>query len=220
MSSIPRPIIKKSARNSISLHITVTGDLIVQAPLFMPDFFIQNFLKSKQEWIEKGFAKVKFRKGVAKGYKEGEEFLYLGKKYKLVFTSDTQISVTNALNVPKAVAFRVEKELTNWYIKQAREKITQRVIYHAKQMHATYNNLLFSDTKSKWGTCTHENNLQFSWRLIMAPLMVLDYVVIHELAHTTEKNHSSSFWSIVRKYTPAYKQHRKWLEANGAMLHL
>ncbi len=119
---------------------------------------------------------------------------------------------------PQGLVFRMEKELYAWYTKQAREKITQRAQQYAKRMHTEYLMVTFSDTKSQWGSCTHENNLQFSWRIIMTPLMVLDYVVIHELAHTKEKNHSWKFWTEVRKMTPAYKQHIKWLKLHAEEL--
>jgi predicted metal-dependent hydrolase len=119
---------------------------------------------------------------------------------------------------PKAAVFRVQKELTAWYIRQAREIISQQVEFYAKRMNASYTDLTFSDTKSQWGRCTHENKLQFSWRLVMAPLLVINYVVVHELVHTIEKNHSRSFWSKVRFHNPSYRQQIKWLAANGHAL--
>jgi predicted metal-dependent hydrolase len=91
-------------------------------------------------------------------------------------------------------------------------------MHHGLKMNATHSGLMFSDTKSKWGTCMHDNRLQFNWRLVMAPRMVLDYVVIHELAHTKEKNHGRNFWAKVRAFTPAYRQHRKWLTDNAHLL--
>ncbi len=73
-------------------------------------------------------------------------------------------------------------------------------------------------TKSQWGSCTHDNKLQFSWRLIMTPITVLNYVVIHELAHTTQKNHSRAFWDVVRRHCPSYNRQRKWLKEHGNSL--
>ena len=180
---------------------------------------IHSFINEKKEWIEKAYAKMQKRKPVKKTYIDEEEFLFLGKLYKLKYYSGIKIGFKdNNLYFPTASKFRAEKELTKWYIDQASKFIAKRVQHHAEKMNAEFGDLRFSDTSSKWGTCFPDNSLQFNWRLIMTPLMVLDYVVIHELAHTTEKNHGPSFWRKVRLFTPAYRQHRKWLTENAHLL--
>lgn len=219
MSSIPEPKIIRSRRNSISLEITSSGDILVKAPLLIPKFMIQQFINEKSDWIEKTFQKVQLRQKKEKTYTEGELFRFLGKEYPLTFSPVTNIQIKDEkLHFPEVLKFRVQKELASWYIQQAKEVITKRVAYHAEKMNASYTSLMFSDTKSKWGTCFPDNSLQFNWRLIMTPLMVLDYVVIHELTHTTEKHHQASFWSKVRLYTPAYRQHKKWLDEHMHLL--
>lgn len=218
---IPQPQIVRSRRSSISLHITPSGKLIVKAPYLIPHFVIQQFVDSKKDWIQKSLGKIEARQPKHKTYQEDEEFLFLGKVYKLRFYSGiTIVPKGDYLYFPKALVFRIKKELESWYQKQAREIITQRVVYHAKKMNASYKDIFFSDTSSKWGTCFADNRLQFNWRLVMTPLLVLDYVVIHELTHTTEKHHQDSFWRKVRLCTPAYKQHRKWLEDNAHVLQI
>lgn len=213
------PQIIRSSRTSIAVHITPEGKVIVKAPRLIPKFIIEQFLHEKESWIVKTVEKVTKRKPKHREYVQGEEFLFLGKPVNLTFTKDIQIVVKdNALFFPEALVFRIQKELPTWFKKQAQEVITQRVIYHAKKMTATYKDIFFSDTQSKWGTCFADNTLQFNWRLIMAPLLVIDYVVIHELTHTTEKHHQAPFWAKVRLYTPAYKQHRKWLEEHAHLL--
>jgi predicted metal-dependent hydrolase len=217
----PSKIIR-SRRKSITLQITPHGELLVLAPTLVPKFFIDRFIAEKEQWIQKKLSEVNHRpKVLLKQYAEGEEFLFLGKKVTLQFTAGVKIFVKDSsLFFPRALGFRLKKELEQWYIQQAKELITNRLEYHAKQMCASYTSVRFSDTKSKWGTCFHDNSLQFNWRLIMAPLLVIDYVVIHELTHTTEKNHSRDFWSRVRLFTPAYRQHREWLTKNGHLLHI
>lgn len=219
MIQIPEPRIIRSRRSSLTIGINLEGEVIVKAPLLVPKFVINNFIQEKSGWIEKTLAKVSARKKQKKVYVEGEEFLFLGKIYKLKLGNDLAIKLTESeLVFPRAAVFRIEKELTSWYIQQAKEIITKRLGFHAEKMRATYKSLRFSDTRSKWGTCFPDNSLQFNWRLVMAPLMVLDYVVIHELVHTTEKHHRDAFWRKVRLYTPAYKQHRKWLEEHAHLL--
>lgn len=217
--SVPEPTIIKSNRRSISIEITPNGEVVVKAPLLAPKFIINQFIKEKEEWIQKAHAAVTARKPQRKAYADGELFLFLGKEYPLKLVDGIAIGIKDGhLQLPKVVHFRAKKELTQWYIRQAKEIITKRVAFHAEKMDASYTSLHFSDTKSKWGTCFPDNSLQFNWRLVMTPLMVLDYVVIHELAHTTEKNHGDNFWRKVRQYTPAYKQHRKWLNEHAHLL--
>lgn len=214
------PQIIRSHRASISVQINREGKVIVKAPYLVPQFVINQFLHSKKEWIDKTLAKVSRHLPKKRNYQEGEEFLFLGLPYKLHYYVGTEIVVKNGkLLFPKALEFRIEKELLEYFKKQAQDIIPKRVAQHAEKMKARYKNIFFSDTSSKWGTCFGDNTLQFNWRLIMAPLMVLDYVIIHELTHTTEKNHQDGFWRRVRLFTPAYRQHRKWLEENAHLLH-
>ena len=216
---IPKPKIIRSNRASISLQVDDNGELIVKAPRLMPKFLINKFINEKSEWIKKALSKVNKIKNTKKNYKEGETFLFLGKEYSLHLGNYSEIFLdNNNLNFPKVLFFRIEKELRSWYIKNAKEKINQRLKLHAVKMNRNYTEVFFSDTKSKWGTCFHDNSLQFNWRLIMAPIVVIDYVIIHELTHTKEKNHSIKFWNNVKLFTPAYKQHRKWLKDNGRTL--
>lgn len=219
LTVLPTPIIIRSLRETLAIHVSKEGELIVKAPLFFPDRLINNFIKEKEDWIIQTLQKVTTRKVPAKSYQEGEEFLFLGDIYKLHFGNFQSISTDGEyLNYPDFLKFRIQKELTTWYINKAKEIITSQVENFSKEMNTEYKSIRFSDTSSKWGSCGPDNSLQFNWRLIMAPLMVLNYVVIHELAHTIEKNHGPRFWSKVRLYTPAHKQHSKWLDRNKHLL--
>lgn len=213
------PKIIREHRHSITIHITREGEVVVKAPRLLPMFAINQFIRAKEDWIAQKLKKFEVHPIKKKQYIEGEEFWYLGDIYKLHLTSFTQIKIVgDQLIFPKALLFRAPKELENWYKKQAQEIITRRVEFYSQKMKTAYTSLKFSDTKSKWGTCGPDNDLQFNWRLVMVPLMVLDYVVIHELVHTEEKNHGASFWRIVGRETPAFKQHRKWLNMHGHLL--
>ncbi|OGG15479.1 hypothetical protein A3D77_06540 [Candidatus Gottesmanbacteria bacterium RIFCSPHIGHO2_02_FULL_39_11] len=210
----------RSHRSSLSLQINLHGKLVVKAPHLMPMFLINRFVNEKSEWIDKHL------KGVQKSYvnrleemQEGNEFLYLGNLYKLEIGNYKEVTVGDKLYFPKFLSFRLKKEVTEWYIRQAKKIITQRVIYYSAIMKKNYKSIIYSDTTSKWGSCSVDNRLQFNWRLIMSSILVLDYVVVHELVHTTEKNHRRKFWKEVEKYKPAYKQYIKWLKENSYRLH-
>jgi predicted metal-dependent hydrolase len=103
--------------------------------------------------------------------------------------------------------------LRDWYIKKAEEKLTPQARLYAKHMGVRYNNILISDLKYRWGSCTPKNNLNFNWRLIKAPMRVTEYVVVHELAHLLEPNHTADFWAVVRSQLPDYLKSKEWPEA-------
>jgi len=212
----------RSNRRTICLMIDSEGNLIVKAPIFTPIWIINKFISDKKSWVSKQIEKK--LKHIKKGrtYTEEEEFLFLGKTYKLHFGNFNEVTFSNSgqLEFPSGLSFRIKKEIERVYINEAKELITKRVKYFADLMKLKFSSITFSDTKSKWGTCTHINNLQFNWRLVMTPLLVIDYVIIHELAHIKEKNHSRRFWSIVSLYKPAFRQHRKWLNENSHQLTL
>ena len=101
------------------------------------------------------------------------------------------------------------------YKKRAQGIISRRVAYYAGIMGLSYGNITIRDQKSRWGSCSSTGNLNFSWRLILMPIEVMDYVVVHELAHLMEMNHSKAFWAEVEKVLPDYEVQRKWLKENG-----
>ena len=104
------------------------------------------------------------------------------------------------------------------YISIARDIFTQKVAYYATIMGVTYHRISIREQKTRWGSCSSAGNLNFNWRLIFAPEQVLDYVVIHELAHRKEMNHSKAFYQVVANVMPDYKKWQNWLRDNGQTL--
>lgn len=111
-----------------------------------------------------------------------------------------------------------EKRLEEPYRKAAKEYIPKRVAYYADLLGVTYGTISIRDQKTRWGSCSTKGNLNFNYRLMLAPPKVLDYVVIHELCHRKEMNHSPKFWAHVESVMPDYKEYRKWLKKNGNSL--
>ena len=105
------------------------------------------------------------------------------------------------------------------YRDKAREIFEQKVSYYAQMMGVSYGRIAIRDQKTRWGSCSGEGNLNFNWRLIFAPAGGLDYVVVHELAHRKEMNHSPRFWMVVEDTMPEYRKYQKWLKENGRGLH-
>lgn len=212
----------KENRRSVVIQILPDGEVVVKAPRFTPDFIIHQFVKTREAWIEKHKKKQILVPKIINHkhrYVHGESFLFLGEVKTLSIGSHPAIAIEGSrLLFPEFLSFRIKKELSDWYQKKARTIITETVMKNAEIMGANYTEIYFSDTKSKWGSCSVDNRLQFNWRLIMAPYLVLNYVVVHELVHTVEKNHSQAFWRKVERYTPSYRQHVKWLKQHGSEL--
>jgi predicted metal-dependent hydrolase len=110
------------------------------------------------------------------------------------------------------------KQLHSWLVNEAEAALTRQVQVRSSQMGVKPASMAVRNQRARWGSCSTRGTLSFNWRLIMAPPDVLDYVVVHELAHMTEHNHSKAFWSLVEKYCPDFQAHRNWLKQNHAAM--
>ena len=104
------------------------------------------------------------------------------------------------------------------YRKEARRRITERAAYFAEKMGVDYGRIAIKAAKTRWGSCSAQGNLNFHWKLILMPPAILDYVVVHELAHRIEMNHSPRFWTQVERILPDYRERRRWIKENGGLI--
>lgn len=212
----------RSRRRSIALQVNSDTTLIVRAPVFASSRYIEKIVTEKQRWITQKQNEMlrKSKQSSKKEFIDGEDFLFLGKKYKLKFIPDQKENIifNEDLLIAEDKKNYTKKIIENWYKKQATEKINQRVIFYADNHGFKHNAIKLSNACTSWGSCSPDNTLRFSWRLIMAPLNVVDYVVVHELSHLRHRNHSADFWATVGLILPNYKTERKWLKQNGYLL--
>lgn len=155
-----------------------------------------------------------------KQFQTGEEFLYLGKKYPLVVTNDISQALifNNGFYLHTFNQKNAETYFHNWYKKQAVQLFSKRTANYASQILVEYTSVTLSSATAKWGSCSHDNRLMFNWRLIMAPIPVIDSVIFHELAHVLEKNHTKRFWRKVTMWYPTYEINKAWLDKHGHTL--
>jgi predicted metal-dependent hydrolase len=209
----------RSKRRTISLEITEDGTLIVRAPLKISTAVIEKFAYQKRFWIaeKQKILKERFLKITPKRFVDGEEFMYLGKIFCLKIFDGKFISLTanNALHFPRDLLPKAKQALVSWYKEQALQNITERVQHYARLANLKYRSIKITSAESRWGSCGARGSLNFSWRLIMAPQEVIDYVVVHEVAHLAVKNHSRRFWHKVQEIMPDYKQRKHWLRKNS-----
>lgn len=198
-------ILIRSHRRSVSIQIHSEKGVIVRAPTVYPKFLIERFVKSKENWIKKHLEKIKSaaQKAPAKTFTEGETHLFLGEQKDLGVYS--------------------KKEVINFYKTKALPFLKDRVTLYAKILNenrllkARPRSVKIRKYRSRWGTCTGHNDLIFNWQIMMAPLPLIDYLVIHELCHIVHKNHSKRFYALVSTLDPDYKIHRKLLRENSRL---
>lgn len=211
----------RSKRKTIALVISPDATLTVRAPFHMPITYIENLVNKKRFWIKRKITEISSRpKFRSKEFVNGESFLYLGRIYRLKISDVERISLTENLVFPKTMLSNPVKYLKTWYKAQAEQKIKERVAWYAKLMGINYKSINITDANKRWGSCSQNGNLNFSWRLIMAPLNIIDYVAVHEIAHLTDKNHSKAFWRKVRLLIPDFEMHKRWLKDNEHLLNI
>ena len=221
----PTYSIKRSTKRR-KLTITVERDrsLVVHAPEGLSDEEIEQVVASKRQWIyEKLHHPQKYQDlphAPGKELVSGESAFYLGRQYRIevVKTGLTEIQFAQRFLIPDTEAPKRADALRDWYISKAKEKIVPRVKQHAHQLGVDVSKVKIVDNRYRWGSCTVNDNVNFNWRLIKAPMFVIDYVIVHELAHLMEANHTPRFWNIVRAQAPTMDKAKAWLKENGQLL--
>ncbi|MFH1578012.1 MAG: SprT family zinc-dependent metalloprotease [Candidatus Omnitrophota bacterium] len=211
-----------SKRNTLSIEISHDASLIVRAPKQTPLKLIKEFVDKKRFWIEdkQKIARKKYCEAAPKKFVNGEGFLYLGKVYRLLIANNghSPLYFNQEFQLRDNCRNNARRLFTNWYKNQAYQIIYQKVNYFGLLYGFKHNQVGITSAKKRWGSCNLKGDLHFSWRLIMAPSNIIDYVVVHELIHLEEKNHSGNFWNKVKKIIPGYQKPQKWLKDNGHLL--
>ena len=212
----PHKIIK-SKRRTLSLSINENAELIVRAPNQISNKRIEEFIIEKSKWINKNKNLMQSRINEM----NDSDYLFLGNIYPLikVYENPNKIDfngtefITSIKNQDKFKA-----SLKSWYKIKFKEIAIPRLNYFSDKYNLKINQVRFKNQKTLWGSCSSKNNINLNYLLVMAPMIVIDYVIIHELAHTVHKNHSENFWNAVEAIMPNYKKAKKWLNKNGYKL--
>jgi predicted metal-dependent hydrolase len=223
MSGIEINELVRSRRKTIALIVQPDGRLLVRAPLRTNRKIIDAFVASKADWIEKTrqIQQKKHRNVIKQSFSEGGLFWYLGQQYALKVVSAQRPSLQFQLgfSIDQKSLPQAKNLFEKWYRDQARLYLTERVNYFAQANNFQYKKIRIGSARTRWGSCSSNGTLSFPWRLIMTPPEIVDYVVLHELAHTFQHNHSQKFWSMVEGMLPDYKNKRKWLKQNSYLFH-
>lgn len=212
--------LKRSARSKrLRIQLSLENGLEVVAPKRMSERQIFNFISKKQNWI---YTKIRYFDKLAKSSKRGEdEIYYLGQLFKLQIENGEHNKVEfDGINFRVVLSknSNLKQVLEAWYRKEAHLNLVSMTTQLAEEYGYTINSVTIRHQKTRWGSCSGKGNINYNYRLIMAPEDVIRYVVIHELSHLSEMNHSRAFWRLVAERCPDYKIHKQWLKRQGHIL--
>ena len=226
MTDYSYTIVRRPKRRTVSINISIENDVRVLAPPNVPEQDIADIVLEKEDWIFRVIEKNDKHRPQPKQFVNGEIFYFLGSPYPLkiekgdvdqvLFQAQSLTIIYTSESFPHKNSIR--KTLINWYKERAKEIVLDRVEIHANTMGLSYNTVRIKTLKSRWGSCSTLKNLNFNWALMMTPMLVLDYIVVHELAHLIHMNHSKAFWGKVAEYCPNYKIQKKWLRDHHQLL--
>jgi len=215
------PQIIRSNRKTLSLSINENADLVVRAPHFASYDEIQKFISEKSAWIDKKHRLIKAHLKDNENQHSRSQCLYLGSLYpvKIDNNSIEPISFNGQMfTINNENRETISLLLKSWYKKRFMEVALPRLSYFSNKYNLKVNQVRVKEQKTLWGSCSSKNNINLNYLLIMAPMKVIDYVIVHELVHTIHKNHSAKFWQEVEAIMPNYKDARYWLKKNGYKL--
>jgi predicted metal-dependent hydrolase len=217
--------LKRSKRRSLGLSIDETG-LTVSMPLRASEKWMHSVLQEKSLWIVKHLEKWEANKLKAVQWLDGQSIHFLGEQLTLRVID----SLFDALPLLRgrqlfvhvtdgSDQLLVEQAVTHWYRREAEALLRERVAHYALLLNVSPAAVKLSSARTQWGCCTERGTISLNWQLIKIPLRLADYVVVHELAHLVELNHSAAFWGVVKSVCPGYvrlrKELRNWSPATG-----
>lgn len=211
-----------SKRKTLAIHIK-HAQVEVRAPLLTSKQQIVAFLHKKTPWITQHLTKQQTQASPVK-LSQRESITVLGQTYQLSF-QQAQPAIYFADN-HLTICYQHEKHIQTlfeqWLLIEAEQYLIERTLQLAQQMgeRQRISDIRFRKTRSKWGHCTNQGVIQFNWLIVLAPLAIIDYLIIHELSHLKHMNHSALFWQRVQQFCPDYLQRRQWLKENGHSLSL
>jgi predicted metal-dependent hydrolase len=219
-----------SARKTTDIVIERDGQIVVRPPDEFTPEQVDAVVESKRLWIYRNLAEWKDLNATAvtREWVNGETFLYLGNAYRLSLVSgqdapiklkDGRFCLSRAV-IEQGGPEAAREAFESFYTAKARRRFTERVAYFAPKAGVAVTGIRVKDTGFRWASCGAKNHLNFHWKCMMAPAKIIDYIVVHELCHFHQRNHTVAFWNEVDKLMPDYQERKAWLKRFGASLEL
>ncbi|OIJ22024.1 zinc metalloprotease [Anaerobacillus alkalidiazotrophicus] len=225
----------KPDKRDISISVEWLDGVRVIVPEGVEEDQLHSILYKKAPWILNkwnSFQEI-VDPPLPKEYVSGEKFAYLGRNYRLKVHKRDDITQSTLVfkqgkfiaNVPSSYADQEKNHelyelFKEWYKLHGEAKIKERLNIYCPKMGLSPSKIELKEQKMRWGTCTGDNAIYLNWRIVMAPLVIVDYLLVHELAHIKYPNHSKEYWQLVHSIMPDYEQRKEWLRINGPTLSL
>ncbi|MFW6029301.1 MAG: M48 family metallopeptidase [Halanaerobiales bacterium] len=234
--------IVRTNRKTLGIVIDPEKGVLVRSPENLSEDKIHKVVSDKSTWILEKLDKVAEIKDkpVPKEFMSGEKLSYLGRKYRIKVLSKIDRNLKNKLSKVKVKFYKgkfiieipdslhdineeerieaIRDELIKWYRKHAKIKIQERVDKYKGKIGIEPNIVRVKKQEKRWGSCSSKGNININWKIIMAPMSIVDYIVVHELTHLRYNNHCKDFWKSVEAIIPDYKERQDWLRVNGRRL--
>ena len=207
----------RSKRKSLAIEVKPDASVVVRAPHSLPHTEIESFVRQKSTWIEAKRIKAEAYLKANPSYQDGSLMLYLGEAYPIKRLSGDKAQVLFD-GQTLSVSGEANEAFRQFYRQQFEQVALPRLDYYAKTHQLPYRKVRLKAQKTRWGSCGANNDINLNYLLAMAPISVIDYVLIHELCHTRIKNHSKDFSPLVASIAPAYQQAQTWLKQHGYQL--
>lgn len=231
--SIPYQI-TRHWRKTISISLNPRGELDVKAPKLVPERAILNFIESKQDWIFKHYvAGHHARSQPRRTYVTGDTLPFFGKELKIVLNETGRVDKARIFFVDKEFhimapveqaererARQLKPQLVAWYMTRSLQYLKKRSQFFADRIEAKVAGVRLKEVTSIWGSCSADQYITYNWKLALAPRVISDYVIAHEVSHLIHKHHQRTFWECVRSFDPEYTKHVRWLKRYGNTLTL
>lgn len=216
---------RSSRRKTLSIFVERDGSVTVLAPETISDARIEEAVLSKDYLLYKKLAKWKeLNKGkVERSFVNGQSFLYLGRNYRLNIVEDQAepLMLKNGyLNIRRKDLANADKHFIQLYKDKGLPKVYERLKLYQKKLKVQPKSVKIQELKNRWASCTIGGSINLHWKAIMAPVAVLDYIIVHELVHLIHPNHSPEFWNELDKVMPDYRVHEAWLKSYGVKMSL
>lgn len=222
-TAIPYVVQRSQRRATVSIAIDPTAGVLVTAPQATTIERLDRVVRGKGRWIVTHLARRPESDTPDREFVTGETFLYLGRQYRLRVQRGmkTRVVLTAGrlvVEVPDRDSEFVRVGLVNWYRQRAALRLPERLASWSEKLGVSPPAMLIRDQDRRWASCDPKGNLRFNWRIVQAPMPLVDYVVAHELVHLTHRHHTAAFWAMLGKMMPDYESRRAALRKEGARL--
>lgn len=206
----------RSNRKTLYMQLTQQGELVVRAPNRCPRAYIDQFVLSKETWIRENQKKIQAEIAARQQFRPAHmgSMSFCGIELRVVPNQDARVALElekREIHLPDLSVEELKAPLASVYKKAGKPYLEQRLNHWSEVMGISYASLKLNSALRRWGSCSKEGNINLTWYLMFAPERAIDYVLVHELAHRRQFNHSKAFWALVEQYMPDYRQQKKVL---------